>query len=315
MERESKFFNETSRESEPKIHFRILYGPHNSPEDLKALEEELSRADIYFPENAGWNIETERAYQAYATGKYEVPGNLEPALKFELETLSRLGKAGREVVVGLVDLPEGHSLLKRPESSEKALLKFETGNFVKAIQEIKRIAENNARLNKQREDYIQAQIQSKIQSILEAHPLLKEKTKKEGKLNVLLSLGTVHTRISHNLKKEGKDVERRFNQLPYEFGSFHELARRYLFGKEVNDELAARALLFSELLPDVAFSDDTTKIYRVANKITSRFKLSDIKKISSKIKSGISVVKAVEGFGAHIPRSEKEMNEFLGEKK
>jgi len=301
-------------ESEPKLRLRILYAPHGSVEDFKLLEGKLREADIYFPENAGWNTDTEAAYQAYATGKYSTKElAVEPALKRELGILEELGKSGKTLAVGFVDLPEGHPLVEPlyKLSSEKAILEFERGNFSEALKEIKKMARDNAQLTEQRDKYIQAQIGPKVKEMLVQYPELEEKLDKGDELNVLLSLGPTHTRVFHLLKKAGEKVKREFTDSQYLFGPLQELVRRYLFGREVNDELAARALLFSKLLPDVALCNDTDKIYRVASKIVTNLELKDIEKISSEFGSGRSLDRILKSFGIQIPQSEAEMDEII----
>ena len=121
-----------SKESEPKLHFRMLYSGHDSEKDFWSpdeLEQELQDIDIWFPENFGWNQDSENLFKKFATGNYAVSENIEPVLKFQLEALTRLGRAGKKIVVWFVDFPEDHPLLKYFEIDfDRALSNFSKGN-------------------------------------------------------------------------------------------------------------------------------------------------------------------------------------------
>lgn len=312
-----------SKENKSKFNFRMLYAAHDSENvywSTEELEKELQDIDIWFPESAGWNEFARIAQETFATGKYEVPKNIDPVLKSQLEALRRLGKSGKEVGVGFVDLPEGHSLLKDnwvvdPNKVNRAFFDFLNGNFDIAIREVKSFTSETASNQKAREEYMQEHTGLEIDRILQNHPHLQEKLKAEGKLNILMTLGTAHTGVSHNLKKEGYDVERKFkHDLPYIFSPIHEVIRRYRFKKEVDDQLAARVLMQMMVTSELRFLD-IEKADQVANKIVRSFSFEDIKKISLEHKTNPNIGIVLKKFNINIPNSEKEADELLSGKK
>ncbi len=311
-----------SKESQSKVNFRILYSAHEShgsegdfwtPEQL---ENELQDIDIWFLENAGWTEETEAVFKAFATGKHEVPKNTDPVLKNRLTALSNLGKAGKKIEVGFVDFPEDHPLLKYIDlDPTQAVVKFLDGKLESAIIEIKSIARKYASVQKVREEYMQKRAEVAIEHMAQTDPYLQEKINKGEKLNVLMTLGTFHTGVSHNLKKEGHVVETQFNhELPFTFSPLHELMRRYRFNKDVDDQLAAQAVCYAALLSELTFLDGEKAGY-VAGKIVRTLKLADIRLISVELKSKRGIRDVAEQFGFTIPRSKTEAEELFFSKK
>lgn len=303
------------KESESPFHFRMLYSTHESAEtswSVEELEKELQDVDIWLPEDVGWSEEHGVILRAYATGKNEVPEDMDPYMATYLEALRRVGKAGKEVEIGFVDLPEGHPLIDRLKNDlEKAFRDFQNGSLESAIREIKSSTKKNASAEKVRERYMQYNAKPEIDRILSRNAHLREKFKKEGKLNILMTLGTFHTALSRDLHDEGHSVERRFNHdLPFIFPPFHEIVRRYRFNKEVSDQLAAQALLFSAILPPLAFLK-VTKMEQVAGKIVRAMSLEDIRNVSTKLGSRLSIREAMARAGVSIPSSEAEADEIL----
>lgn len=303
------------KESESPFHFRMLYSAHESAEaswSVEELEKELQDVDIWLPEDVGWTEEHGIILRAYATGKNEVPEDMDPYMATYLEALRRVGKAGKEVEIGFVDFPEGHPLIGRLKSDpEKAFTDFNNGRFESAIREMKSSTKKNASAEKSRERYMQENAKPEIDRILSVNSHLREKFKKEGKLTILMTLGTFHTGLARDLQEEGHSVERKFNHdLPFIFPPFHENVRRYRFGKEVSDQLAAQALLFAAILPPLAFLD-ITKMEQVAGKIVRAMSLEDIRNVSTKLGSRLSIREAMARVGVSIPSSEAEADEEL----
>jgi hypothetical protein len=158
---------------------------------------------------------------------------------------------------------------------------------------------------------MQEGIDSKIQEILEEHPRLKEKFEHGQKLNVLMTLGTFHTGVSHGLTQKGENVERRFNhEMPFTFSPLHELMRRYRFKKEATDELAAQALFHFILRPEFDFLPDLNLADKIVGKISRGVSLEMVKEISERLGSGHSLNQALNAVHIKIPRSVEEVKEM-----
>lgn len=310
-----------SKEAEPKFSFRVLYSAHDLVKDFwtqSELEAELAKTDIWFPEMLGWTEDTEEKFNLYATGKY-IPQANEPVMKVELEALTNTGRSGKVVKVGFVDFPEHHPLLKKWRGNfnywQEAILEFRNGNFDKAVRELKAAGSKHASFERVREKYMHEHIQEKVDAIVRNDARLQEKIQKGEKLNILVTLGTFHVGFFHGLDKEGKDVEQKVNGLPLsEVGPFHELALRYRLKEDVDDALAARALLFVELLPEIGLIDESLeklKVYQVVNKLVASVPLKDIKNISLELKAGRSIDEILRALNIRLPHSEKEMDIFL----
>ena len=249
----------------------MLYGAHDSAENswsAEELEKELQDIDIWFLENIGWTEDAVEYLKAFATGKYVIPEHFDPILKSQLEALGRLGRAGKEIGVGFIDLPEGHPLIDHlRQDLNGVFFDFQSGNFDDAVRKMKSCALKDASIEKRREEHMQQHVGPEVDRIVQKNPRLQEKLKKGEKLNILMTLGTRHTALSRDLKDEGHSVERKFNhELPFTFAPFHELVRRYRFSQEVDQRLVAQALLFPSLLSALTFLD-IVKMERVANKI------------------------------------------------
>ena len=117
--------------------------------------------------------------------------------------------------------------------------------------------------------------------LLQNHPELGEKVE----IKVLIALGSIHTPIWHSLKKSGQKSTAFFKTKPYVYSHENEVIRKNMFGKEVSDELVARAYLESEFFAHFtpARDEDTEKLAVLMRTVIDQFNVSDIKNVFDKV--------------------------------
>lgn len=106
-------------------------------------------------------------------------------------------------------------------------------------------------------------------------------------MKVLLSLGAYHTPLYNALEKSGQEVNREFSVMPSVRSYFDEGMKRFLFGGDVDDELAARIFLEFTFGSDVqrlsrALQTNSLKSGAFVRKVISQFSLEDTKEIFDK---------------------------------
>lgn len=279
----------TERKSgEPEISVDIFHSLHETAEDIESLEEQLADADIYVPEVFGWSSVDSGQYVAIAEGRKspdEIIRSLEittpdmypphDTRKKEFEVLYNSHKP-----IIIIDVPIDHPLKAKFDRLDQSLSLG--GNFETDLESYKQFLETLAKLQKEREEFILSQFKEKIKEVIQATPSLHEK----DKVKVLMSLGSIHTVIGHTFKKEGVETKTRFNSMPYFFNFENEVIRRFMFGKEVNNELMAKALLESEIYGHFQLSpeENSMHVQQVLRKVVDSFSLDEIKRTMEKLK-------------------------------
>jgi Tfp pilus assembly protein PilO len=313
--------NTESREKEPKIFYHFFYSPHVTAKDFENLKNAFQEADLYIPEIYNWTPSLKFALNGLSKGElsleriYDLFPGLEgsSARKSELEMIYNSKKP-----ILLVDISAREINFDREREREiffwrKAMDDFTQGNFQKSLQEFRNYIEIAANIIAQREKEIEKRLQKEIEEFLKQNP---EYTKKEN-LMVLIRLGAYHTRVYQDLLKEGKNVSREFNRMPYIYNSIDEARRRIAFGKEVDDLLIARGVIESMLTPYLdRLTDDTAKMVEVARKLCSQLEFKDIEQISKDFAADqlLEITEELKKFNIQLPKSEEEMDKILNSK-
>ena len=303
------------KEHEPKINYHFLYSAHRTAEDFSNLEEAFKKADIYIPEVAGWTQEVLENVQAVSDGKIlpeQLKKNKNSAWFQELKVMH-----GSRKPILFVDVSsKDEEILKRKEradkENERAFEFFINGRFFESLKLMRVYAENFTDLQLERENKIKENLDKYIKNFLENNPDYSNK-----ELNVLVSLGSAHTSLYHQLRGEGRSVSREFNKPLIVYSSLMEARTgRQFLNKTIDDKFFARDLLenlFEESLLSV--TNDTNKLFRVLRKLSGKLSLKDIQEISEKAgKNGgkIDVVQELEARGIKVPKTEEEMDKMLG---
>ncbi|MFY9462268.1 MAG: hypothetical protein WAP51_03655 [Candidatus Sungiibacteriota bacterium] len=314
---------------EPKVSFDIFYSAHETREDAKGLAERFRKADIYVPEANGWTEMWRRDMNAVSQGTLTPelffrkrgvdPKNV--LFSFDFAEIEMLYGSKKPVV--FVDLPESHPLYRRTQETKQEINRFNlTKGFPEMLKKFTSDLKRFADVQVERERYMLQELKRLTERIQKGEAP-EFKGKKDAKL--LLFLGAAHTKIYHELKKSGAEAGRGFVTMPYVFGEFaSEMFRRQMFGKPVNDELAARAvggLFFRAVVINYAgyLRQDSHKLALLERKVVSRFSFNDIKSVFDRAQKSADTMGALAlGFSEKfdekkikIPADEKELDEFL----
>ena len=262
-----------------------MFAPHSTAEHAAGLEARIREADIYIPELMGWDNKSLRLFQQVADGKVDYSQAMDRSRgwqggygEFREAQFNALHKSG--VRVALIDIPAGHELEKYER--EEMYQEFAIGDtFDETIANIKEHMQAEAEFTKRREDYMLEQLQPTVQKVIDANPALKQK----DKVNVLLSLGSYHTRVYHEVKRSGVESQRTFyDPRTIVSNSSGEMQRSFAFNKDVSDELAAHVLFESLFLKSLGnnlydrFGDHIT-VSLIARKLGSQFTVDDMRAI------------------------------------
>ncbi len=303
---------------EPKISIDIFYVRHATGDDLEGLKEKLLKSDAYIPEASGWNYDSLYVVRAISENgirpedQFRFKTDSQSFLQRMLEIISNTKKP-----IVFIDVPEGSAIndrLNKLEDNEG--IKFGHGYFGATKNSFKRFAKKaSSDVFKARADFMLKSLKPKIQELLKDYPYMKGKKE----IKVLMTLGSGHTDFYFKLKNQGYDVARSFNKNSRTYDFTTEVYRRYLFDKQVNDELIAMALLeqvLYQILPVLTSKEvieDSKR--RSLRTVISKFSFQEIKEMFEGVNNRDEFKKLFEQKlqekGLSIPKSEQELDEFL----
>lgn len=250
----------------PELGITLVLAPHASKVDLVKLPKHLKEAHILLPEGTHWNKEMEFLTQAVAVGVYtpekanaHVIGG-EEHKAYQLELFKKIH--GSNVITGYADLPAGHPLARELDFF-KSYEKLPRMNFQEAIVFETSYVIQYGNYISQRDHYIFSHFLEKIQELIEKWPHLGSLKK----INIVMTMGTMHTELYQLLKRAGAPVKREFNELPESFNYYEEAMRRAQFHKDIDPELIERVLI-EEILTHF-FSDTYATINPYAKEASS----------------------------------------------
>jgi len=311
----------------PKIQFDILYARHGTKEDREELPDRLKDADVYIPEFFEWTGSVLKMYRDHSAGKgrlFKGPPGLElnfalglnPAVKEELRILYNSHKP-----IGMIDMKPSYSpFLSEWDSIKQSRAERYAkprGSFPQRLDLIRQSLESEARFQNKREKYMISQLRPTMQELIKTYPSLKDKSE----IKVLLSLGSAHTFVYHNLKRDSQETTRTFSRMPEVYGFETEALRRFIFGREVDDDLVSKVFLEGVFLKthdlgrNIGNVGDSSKIEKYVRKLIPQFSFEETKEIFERLKQGekakqIFDIKFAEK-GIRLPQSERELDEFL----
>lgn len=301
-----------------KISFHIFFGAHETAKDFEKLKQAFKQADVYIPESFMWNDEYLWNFNRLSQKK------ITPCQMIQRCFLEKNSSWHREfrVIYGsrkpilLADVPEWHSLVDEYDKSDRLYDEsfdlFKKGDFNSALKTVRKYVEFNADFLLKRDRQIKRNLKGSIAEIIKKIP--KFKNRKEVK--VLIILGSFHTLLYHNLKKQKSSTSCQFASKPDVFSSLDEAGRRTIFlkDKKIDDILFARSMA-EELLEDCLdkITDDTNKAIMIGRKICSKLNLKDIAEMSKELGRGDrrTIVSCLRKRGIKIPKTEKEIDKML----
>ncbi len=278
-------------ENVPRIKTNFFFNKHATTEDGEAISERLKNTDILLQENAGWDPARLDIFNNVSNGI------LTPEQAMDMEKqrgkpffhedfynalLKGLYKSEKKVM--LVDVPDDNVVFKN-------LMGLFSGNgtynnlidkslpYEEMLRRVGNVSKFESDMQKAREDYILENLPEALVKILKQNP---EFQKKED-LKILFSMGGFHTRLYHEMKKSGNDVNREFSSMPYKFDPRMAAERNIHFrGMEKSKYLLPKItlyLLLKKELPNLnisnnimsAFSDEKIKnLYEKYQAVSSK---------------------------------------------
>lgn len=305
----------------PNIKYELYFSPHGNPDDFQGLFKLIKDADIYIPEVYGWSKEYLGIYQNVSAGKKTPEQAIREKQiddvemnKLLLEELQALYKTNKPIA--FIDLPEEEV----PQGKNRIWLGAR--DFEGLLANVQHYLDEESKLNHKREEHMVEELATKVDEILDSNPDLKTK----HKVRVLVSLGSVHTGVYHELRDSGERVEREFNVMPQVYSLSDEGVRRYMWEKPIDQQLLAQILLettFGEVFQSELekVSTDNTKIDLFKRKVASRFDIDEIRNIFHLLtytdwnyfKGSFEghMTYLMETKGLKIPQSEQELDEIV----
>lgn len=309
---EDKFnwaFGEVFQENKPRISVDIFFSCDKTPEDLEGLYERIREADIYIPEAFGWERRHLDLFRKASFGEIDSAQltkrlkRYSPVFRKQVQDVYNSHKP-----ITIIDVPSWHRLKNESNEVWTHSPSYE-GNFYQVLDYTRAVLANLSYYHNDREEYMLRQVTpKKIEELLKIYP----SPVIQQTINILLSLGSGHVPMP----------------LDYSEYSFtDEGIIRSKFGKEVDDELAARIFLES-FLEDMISSSGyirltdwltkySKKISMLKRRIVGELTFEEAQKIFDYRKSYQGIFPRQE-FNRiffekriSIPRNEKELDEFL----
>ncbi len=306
-----------NKETEPKITVNFFFSAHSSQQDFDRLPEALKNADVFIPENIGWKKKEEREINTASRGE-KSPSKLsyiEPIV-YNLK-----------IPVIFIDLPDKHALLQEfaigLALERRMTIEFFSGNFDESLRYEKEAANAMSSVQKQRETFIANELKKKLKNLTQEFPQLKNKKD----INVLVSLGAIHTSVHQQLKSELQLPKKIISRDTITFPSYAEIIRRLIKNpqEKISDETYARALLEESLARILLtrIERDHIKILSASRKLAANVSVDQIRSFCTKLAVPptkendtpaytISYIKTeLQKIGIKLPENEEEIDKLL----
>ncbi|MCX6768197.1 MAG: hypothetical protein NTY90_05765 [Candidatus Micrarchaeota archaeon] len=296
---------------EERKRFRVIFslGAHNEEKDAEIIESLVKKhaPDFYATELPRFGEEKDIAKKGLRS-VIETADKFIDIGKFERKEAETVDKYGLKPVFSeAFEFADRDGLIKllEPRRNELELIRsavknFATGKWKEAVDTYRTMVEKKAaRLKAKEENLFNA-----ITALAEKHP---------GKA-VLVRFGWAHTLPSIRLKRvKNIEVKRVFDSYPQVYGYDDEALRRAIHGKEVTDELAAKALAEILIGGNIPYKNVRHATRIACSRIMlEKFALEDFKRVSSEAQGSsmlmhAALAKTVEAKGKPFPRDEKEL--------
>lgn len=285
----------------PKVSLDLYYHTHDGKKDAEKIGEHFKTADIFIPEMLGWLPKRLDVVNKVSKGDLTPEegareiGYYPREAPYDFQLLQMIHKSKKPVayIDYSRDDPRFQEAIESMDQLEGITQYWEYGrSFPSILQEIKRRAKHAASIDQKREEFMISNLKQVITTIVESNPKLRQKATKKGELRVLMSLGSIHTALSHLLVGGGNEVQREFSAHPTIYGYVHEAERRYRFGKDIDDAFAAK-MLAEGLIYAVFYNNLEGKLptpearAQFIRKLAGEFSYQDVENIVQKNPDGL----------------------------
>lgn len=317
FERKIQEMYEKRKKTDPDISMNFFYGPHENATDVEAFKEKLLECDIFIPEQVGWDAKSLELLRDVSRGAItqEQFNNLKAINKeFNAAVLDLLYNSKKPIV--FVDIPKEHKLTKELDRLYQDFkVKFPQTSFDEMVTFMENFLRKDDVINRQREDYMLIRMKSAIQTTIKEFPALQRRPS----INILLTLGELHTRLYHILDKTALQTQREFKEMPVTFSIDSEVLRRYRFKREVDRDLLVKAT-FEYVIGDEVerristVTSNLEKLHGFLRKIIEQFSEEEMRELGNNFRkpifSSLFLTKLREK-NIRFPRTEQELDEMI----
>ncbi len=213
------FLKKSGLEHVPKIETKFYFHTHATKEDGEGVVQRLKDVDIFIPENAGWDEDRLETWKRVSAGKITPERALEdergrgkPLLwnDYFKSIFQGIYDTKKEIILADIESDnEIFTTLKEimiDNGSAYANAFDRSFSYEDTLSKVETITDLESTLQKERELYIVKNIKEKLLQKLQENKELREKET----LKILLSIGSFHTNLYHEMKKVGNTVSREF---------------------------------------------------------------------------------------------------------
>lgn len=171
-----KLLNRKGRKGSPQVTIRILYLAHETEKDARPVGKELSEADVFIPEGAGWDEYHLNKLRAVAQGE-RVPERQQAHLFMGgLEKFVYNSKRP----IAFIDVPRFHPITEDFKKKERNFYKLNLrGDFDENLKRVKEYCGQDSFIQREREEYMISQLEPTIRRLLRDNPELRKKKRFE----------------------------------------------------------------------------------------------------------------------------------------
>lgn len=267
----------------PELKLAFYFSAHGINKDMEGIKPHLQNADVLLYERVAMQEEDVHGRNREMNSYNNLSINPTVSLRRFLrnnnlkgdsdEILARgLYKSGK--AVGTIDIgATEYDRVIAQETLDAFSMKLSRDmSYEHALDYFDDRSRSIAELTLEREAIMLGNFEEEMDRILYARPDLKEK----DDLNILITMGSLHTTLGHSFRKAGMQSERHFAKAPtYRYAPQHQLIRTHLFGLEPTEKLKKQALadgMLNEMLQNMFlnrsvhyddFSAYTTKVTTV----------------------------------------------------
>jgi hypothetical protein len=232
-----EFLKDQGLEKVPHIETNFLFHQHATTEDGKKVADRIGGIDILIQENAGWDEERLQTWQKVSRGEFTPEQAIEHEKKRGKEffwkdyftaIFEKLYGTNKEVL--LVDLKNDDELYQeiyefmKGNSAYNDLVNRES-SYEETVERISNVSELESLMQKERENKILENVKINLFGLLKEKPELQN----QENLKILFPMGAFHTRLYHEMQKQGDDVKREFSPTPYIFDPRQSVERKIHF--------------------------------------------------------------------------------------
>ncbi|MEK7580192.1 MAG: hypothetical protein AAB465_01055 [Patescibacteria group bacterium] len=283
------------REIRGKMKIEFALGWHNSAKDVEFIQQKFESCDVYIPETVFYGPRVKKDLDEISNGemtpsefmeKYK-EGNINfPEFTFAI--LKMIYNSHKKIFLADIpgDTPELDQYLNIRKIQKVNFDKFLGGELEEGLKSINQEINIFSDLEKKRDEYIAKKIENDLPIIIGKN----KKLQKKPEINVLISLGAVHTPAYIQLKKDNYDVDRSFPVKPFTFEPHLQGLRQKEFmpEKEISKDLLSRALMTEFLSTLFCFIEDQNLKDKLLSEINKRISIQEIENLSRKLKDNMA---------------------------